>query len=119
MRRSMLAIAMVAACGGDPEELAPDAGDDPEAPDGGGAPDAPPPLTEGYTAIVDLGGCSASVVRYATSQLGDDALVLTNGHCIGGDSFLGPGEAIAGQPSNRPMRVLEPDALQPGPPTDF
>ena len=115
----LLAFAVLAAACGDDGlgEVAPDGGDPVEAPDAG-SPDAEP-RPEQLTAIVALGGCSASIVRFTTSRPDDAALVLTNGHCIGGDQFLGPGEAIANRPSSRTMGVLEPDALTPGPPTEF
>jgi len=134
--RSYLAVAALAittACSGPaegPPDAGPDAGGPPEAdaapvedaavdaaPDAApdAPPDAPPPPPDELTAIVELSNCSGSVVRLRTSQPTDHALVLTNGHCIGG-GFLDPGEAVAGRPSTRRMNVLEPDALVPGPP---
>lgn len=130
-----IALAVTAACS-DPGEGTPDVEPDAShAPDGAAEPDAmaapvdaaPPdatpdatpdartPTADDLTAIVALSNCSGAVVRLKTSQPTDNALVLTNGHCIAG-GFLDPGEAVAGQPSTRRMNVLEPDALEPGPP---
>jgi hypothetical protein len=80
------------------------------------SPDAGTPGVDQLTAIVALSNCSGSVVRLKTSRPTDHALVLTNGHCIGG-GFLDPGEVVVGQPSTRRMNVLEPAALRPGPPS--
>ena len=57
-----------------------------------------------FTAIVALSNCSGSLVRFTTSQPGDKALVLTNGHCTG--SFIDAGNAIAGTPSTRTFSLL-------------
>jgi hypothetical protein len=129
---AVAALAMTSAClepgvGTPVASGAPDGADD--APDA--APDLPPdaavdaapdamldagaPGVDELTAIVALSNCSGAVVRLKTSRPTDHALVLTNGHCIGG-AFLGPGEAVAGRRLTRRMNVLEPAALVPGPP---
>ncbi|HNN92957.1 MAG TPA: serine protease [Pseudomonadota bacterium] len=45
-----------------------------------------------FTAIVALSNCSGSLVRFKSSRTSDFAMVLTNGHCVGG-SFIKPGDA--------------------------
>jgi hypothetical protein len=78
--------------------------------------DAGVPSVDELTSIVSLSNCSGAVVRLTTSRPTDFALVLTNGHCIGG-GFLDPGEAVFERPVTRRMSVLEPSSLVPGAPT--
>jgi len=79
-----------------------------------GCPD-PEPESPGFTAIASIGGCSASIVALAGAQPDDKALMLTNGHCIReSDGFLNAGEALAAVPTERPVDIIDPDALVPG-----
>lgn len=57
-----------------------------------------------FTAIVALPNCSGSLVRFTTSRPDDAALILTNGHCVGG-SVPADG-AIVSQPSGRSFSLL-------------
>jgi hypothetical protein len=98
-------------------DAAPDAAPDarPDAAVDAGV-DAGMPTPADLTAVVALSNCSGSVVRLTTSRPTDFALVLTNGHCIGG-GFLEPGEVVGNRRlrNNRQMSVLEPGALRPEP----
>lgn len=49
----------------------------------------------GFNGIVALPGCSGSLFHFAGQSLDDDALVLTNGHCIG---RLGSYEVLVHEP---------------------
>ena len=93
-----------------PDATPPDAAPPDAGPDAG----TPPPRE--LTAVVALSNCSGAVVRLKNARPTDHALVLTNGHCIGGGGFLDPGEVVVGRAVNRRMNVLEPSALIPGPP---
>ncbi|MCO8275453.1 trypsin-like serine protease [Actinoplanes sp. TRM 88003] len=53
---------------------------------------------------VAFNGCSASVVRTATSALTDPALLLTNGHCVA--ERPAPGKAIVDQSDDSRVHVL-------------
>lgn len=57
-----------------------------------------------YTAIVALSNCSGSLVRFKTSRTSDNAMVLTNGHCVGG--FIPAGTAYVNQASSRSFNLL-------------
>jgi len=57
-----------------------------------------------FTAIIALSNCSGSLVRYTTSKTSDKALVLTNGHCVGG--FIPAGDAISHEWSLRSFTLL-------------
>src|SRR5262245_54346215 len=57
-----------------------------------------------FTAIVALSNCSGSLVRFTTSQPTDKAMVLSNGHCVGG--FITAGDAIISQSSSRSFSLL-------------
>jgi V8-like Glu-specific endopeptidase len=54
---------------------------------------------------IALSNCSASLVRYPTSQDGDRALMLTNGHCYE-KGFLDPGEVLVNKRSTRTGTLL-------------
>lgn len=59
-----------------------------------------------FEGIIALSNCSASLIRLKDSVDTDEALVLTNGHCIG--TMPEPGEVITNRPSSRQMSVLNP-----------
>lgn len=61
------------------------------------------PLFEG---IVKLSNCSGSVVIFDGMSTAKKALVLTNGHCLGG-GFLKPNEVVVNRPLSRSMRVYD------------
>ena len=58
-----------------------------------------------FEGIIELSNCSGSLIRLDSSRDSDSALVLTNGHCLGG--FMEPGEVIVGEPSSRSFNVLD------------
>ena len=58
-----------------------------------------------FTAIVALSNCSGSLVRFKSSKTSDYAMVLTNGHCVGG-GFIKPGDARVGEASTRTFNLL-------------
>ncbi|MGC5346313.1 S1 family peptidase [Streptomyces sp. DT24] len=58
-----------------------------------------------FAGTVALSNCSGSVVRTPSSQPGDPALVLSNGHCLEA-GFPGPGEVVLNQPSSRSFTLL-------------
>jgi V8-like Glu-specific endopeptidase len=60
-----------------------------------------------FEGIVALNNCSGSLVRFADSVAGDQALVLTNGHCVG---MLGEREVIINKRDGRRFTVLGPAA---------
>lgn len=66
-----------------------------------------------FTGIIALSNCSASVVRYGSSQPSDKALALTNGHCYE-RGFLDAGQVIVNRRSTRSMTLLNPDASAAG-----
>jgi hypothetical protein len=50
-----------------------------------------------YNGIIAMSNCSGSLVRFKSSQDTDLAMILTNGHCVGGGahgSMLAPGEVL-------------------------
>lgn len=61
------------------------------------------PLFEG---IVKLSNCSGSLVILEGQPTTSKALVLTNGHCLGG-GFLKPNEVIVNKATRRSMRVYD------------
>ncbi|MGB0452999.1 MAG: trypsin-like peptidase domain-containing protein [Bacteriovoracaceae bacterium] len=70
-----------------------------------------PPLYENalsydFEGIVKLSNCSGSIIKFQGQSLDDNAIVLTNGHCLGG-RFLQPGEVAYKKPSRRRMRVAD------------
>ena len=71
---------------------------------------APSPAVAGFEAsgynfesILALSGCSGSLVRFDDSQDSDQALALTNGHCV---RMLDPGEILVDQPASRNFDLL-------------
>jgi V8-like Glu-specific endopeptidase len=61
------------------------------------------PLFEG---IVKLSNCSGSLVIFEGMSTAKKALVLTNGHCLGG-GFLKPNQVVVNRPLSRSMRVYD------------
>ncbi|GGY76509.1 serine protease [Streptomyces nitrosporeus] len=59
----------------------------------------------GFAGTVALSNCSGSVVRVPSSQPGDPALVLSNGHCLE-TGFPGPGEVVLDRASTRSFTLL-------------
>lgn len=62
-----------------------------------------------FPGIVALSNCSGSFVRFKNSKDTDRALVLTNGHCVGGvqgGDFLLPGEVLFQFPRRFKMNLL-------------
>lgn len=57
-----------------------------------------------FTGIVALSNCSGAVVRTASSQPSDPALVMSNGHCV---KFFAAGEVIVNQSSSRTFTLLD------------
>ena len=64
-----------------------------------------------FEGILGLSGCSGSLVRFDDSQDTDQALVLTNGHCV---RILDPGEILVDQAVNRTFDLLGKDAAKIG-----
>lgn len=67
--------------------------------------DTTPWPTADFEGIVALSNCSGSVVRMPHSQLGDPALVLTNGHCLE-SGMPEPGVVVVDEPSTRTFTLL-------------
>ncbi|PRY42336.1 S1 family peptidase [Umezawaea tangerina] len=69
---------------------------------------APAAATTGvdFTGTVALDNCSGAVVRTATAEPTDPALVMSNGHCV---KVMAPGEVVADQPSDRTFTLVAPD----------
>lgn len=59
-----------------------------------------------FEGIVKLSNCSGAVVIFDGMSTMKKALVLTNGHCLGG-GFLKPGEVVVNRRGNRSMRVYD------------
>jgi hypothetical protein len=68
---------------------------------------ADPAIAYDFEGIVALSNCSGSLVRFTFSLPGDAAMVLTNGHCLGG--FIPPGQAIVDRAVIRRMSLLTRD----------
>lgn len=68
---------------------------------------------EGYNfiGIVALSNCSGSIVRFDDSSEGDQAMILTNGHCV---KMLDPGVVLTDQSSSRTFDVLDTSASRIG-----
>lgn len=64
-----------------------------------------------FTGIVSLGNCSGSIVRFDDSAPDDQAMVLTNGHCI---RLIDPGEVLVDDRSRKSFTVLNADARRIG-----
>lgn len=60
-----------------------------------------------FEGIVELSNCSGSLIRFENSADTDKALVMTNGHCIGGFDFLQPGEVRVNEPSSRRFTLMK------------
>lgn len=64
-----------------------------------------------FDGIIALSNCSGSFVRFASSQKTDKALILTNGHCVGGltsqQRFLRPGEVMYQLPRKFTITFLD------------
>jgi len=60
-----------------------------------------------FEGIVALSNCSGSLIQFENSTDSDYAMVMTNGHCLGG--FINPGEVIVGQPSSRSFNLMNSD----------
>lgn len=58
-----------------------------------------------FEGIVQLSNCSGAIVRFSGQPITAKALVLTNGHCLGG-RFLRPGQVITNRRVRRRMRVF-------------
>jgi V8-like Glu-specific endopeptidase len=64
-----------------------------------------------FNGIVALNNCSGSIVRFQTSLDEENAMVLTNGHCLAnstGGGMPSPGVVIVNQAANRDIFVLNP-----------
>lgn len=59
-----------------------------------------------FAGTARLPGCSGSVVRWASAQDDDPAVVLTNGHCVR-SPFLGAREVLVDQRQFRRIELLE------------
>ncbi len=57
-----------------------------------------------FNGIVKLSNCSGSIVQFSGMPDSAKAIVMTNGHCIGG-SMVQPNEFFYDKPVNRAMRV--------------
>ncbi|WP_307111319.1 S1 family peptidase [Streptomyces demainii] len=62
--------------------------------------------TVDYMGTLDVGGCSGSLMRMPTSEDGDRAFVLTNGHCYEG-TWPVPDEVLVDKPSHRTFDLLD------------
>ena len=78
----------------------------------------PAPLAAGIDAaaydfegILELSNCSGSLVRFDDSNDADQALVLTNGHCV---QMLDPGKVLINQKASRSFSVLDAKAAKIG-----
>lgn len=68
----------------------------------------PPTFTANYNfdGIIKLSNCSASLIQFENSNSSDSAVVMTNGHCLGGGSFLKPDQFVVNQASARTITLL-------------
>jgi V8-like Glu-specific endopeptidase len=64
-----------------------------------------------FRGIVDLSKCSGSIVRFDDSKDTDNAMVLSNGHCV---DLLKPGVVITNKPIRKSFSVLAQDAQRLG-----
>lgn len=64
-----------------------------------------------FTGIVALANCSGSLVRFETSEETDQAMIMTNGHCI---KLMGSDEVYVNKASGRIFRLLSPKARTTG-----
>lgn len=68
--------------------------------------------TAGFEGILALSNCSASLVAFYGYKNADDALLLTNGHCLG--RLLEPREVVINRAANYKVRVLSKTATEIG-----
>jgi V8-like Glu-specific endopeptidase len=75
----------------------------------------PSSLTASYDfeGIVGLDDCSGSLIRFAQSLDTDQAMVLTNGHCLE-SGMPAPGTVISGQASSRGFSLMSSDGTVAG-----
>lgn len=66
-----------------------------------------------FEGIVALSNCSGSLIRLENSKPGDEALVLTNGHCTS-SRMMGPGEVIYKKPSNKRFELFNARGVEAG-----
>ncbi|MQA04090.1 MAG: serine protease [Streptosporangiales bacterium] len=59
-----------------------------------------------FGAIVELSSCSGAVVQLPDATASDQALVLTNGHCL--PTLPEPGEVVSNRASERTFTLLDP-----------
>jgi len=64
-----------------------------------------------FEGTVGLSNCSGSVVRFEKSEDTDNALMMTNGHCV---KLMGAGEVFSNQKSSRTMSLLNTKAESQG-----
>ena len=62
-----------------------------------------------FNGIAALSNCSGALFHFEGQSLDDQALILTNGHCIGGWRFLRPGEVKVHEQSGRAFRLFNRD----------
>lgn len=60
-----------------------------------------------FEGIVQLSNCSGSLIKFENAANTDKALIMSNGHCIGGFSFLQPGEVVRNRQSNRQFTIYK------------
>ena len=74
---------------------------------------ARPDVTVTLASTIALDDCSASLVRYPSSQVGDQALMLTAGHCYEG-GMPSAGQVLQNVDSSRSGSLLDADGNQLG-----
>lgn len=60
-----------------------------------------------FEGIAKLSNCSGSLIKFENSSSTDKGLILTNGHCLGGLSFLQPGEVVVNRESSRTFQIFK------------
>lgn len=60
-----------------------------------------------FEGIVKLDNCSGSIIAFNGQPLSSKAIVMTNGHCLGGLGFLKPGEVRVNRNVTRKMKVYD------------
>lgn len=60
-----------------------------------------------FEGIVKLDNCSGSIIAFNGQPLSSKAIVMTNGHCLGGLGFLKPGEVRVNRIVTRRMKVYD------------
>lgn len=66
-----------------------------------------------FEGIVALSNCSGSLIQLEGVSDANNALVLTNGHCLD-TGFTNPGQFVYNQPSKRTFTLLKPDSSRAG-----